>query len=629
MKRLALAACLFFIVLGSRWATVNYAATDVPEWDQWDAEGLKLLAPWFQHRLAPGAFLAPQNEHRIVLTQALNFTLTLANGQWDQRLEAAINALFPALIAAGLFAFASGNMGRRWHPFAFVIIAAAYSLPLGWQNVLGGFHSPQFLLIGLSFGAIGLLPRSDPGTGPWWLGAACAVLALGTLASGFFAAAVVLGLVALRWIRGESSLAKAGPTLVLCAIVVAVGWFTRVFVDYHEFLKAQDAHDFLMTLVRNLRWPVVSTGWAAVLLWLPWAWLTGRVILCGDPATRAWGMTLAGFGGWALLQIVATAYARGAGAPEPASRYLDTLLAGSVANALALGWLWANGAKLPESRTLLTLLGIGWTAAFAAGAGRFAWQNITLELPYLRFYHTYCEQNVRRYVATGDPAYLQHEEIPYPGSDSLLVRLAVPELRAILPASAREPDAVVGAGGGAFIRYDSRGRQAREAVPASYPALGPTGFSPGTYRFTDYVTWGSFGTPGEGSSTWRSRPMSIRRPGWLKFVVAGELGEPGLALELRDARTDALLASVRPDRVPGETWRPAYVRAPDRPFVIAATRADPSRWFAFSEPAEMARGSHWAWCAVRHGALIAEIAAGAAVFLWIAGGRRRTAADIP
>ncbi len=619
MKRIALAACLFFIVLGSRWAVVNRSGTDVPEWDQWDAEGLRLLAPWFQHRLEPAAFLAPQNEHRIVLTQALNFAVTLANGQWDQRLEAAINALFPALIAAGLFAFASGNLGRRWHPFAFLAIAAAYALPLSWQNVLGGFHSPQFLLIGLSFGAIGLLPRSDPGSAPWWLGAACAVLALGTLASGFFASVVVIGIVSLRRLRGEISTRKAGPTLALCAIVVAAGWFTRVSVDYHSFLKARNADDFVMTLVRNLRWPAGSAGWAAVLLWVPWAWLTGRVILRGDPAPRAWGTAVAGFGGWVILQVVATAYARGAGGPEPASRYLDTLLAGSVANALALGWLWANGAKLPESRTLLALAAAGWAAVFIAGAGGVARECAAVELPYLRFYHTFCEQNVRRYVATGDPAFLRHEEIPYPFTDPLVQRLDVPELRAILPASVRVPIPLAGAAGGAFIRYDSRGSQSREAAPAAHPAPGPTGFSPGTYRFTDYVTWGSFGTAAGGSSTWRSRPLSVRRPGWLKFVVAGELGEPGLALELRDPRTDALLATVQPDRVPGETWRPAYVRTPDRPFVIAATRADPSRWFAFSEPAEMARGSHWAWSAVRHGALVAGIAAGAAGLLLIAG----------
>jgi len=37
-----LCACLFAFVLGARWAIFDRFGMDLPEWDQWDAEGRKL-----------------------------------------------------------------------------------------------------------------------------------------------------------------------------------------------------------------------------------------------------------------------------------------------------------------------------------------------------------------------------------------------------------------------------------------------------------------------------------------------------------------------------------------------------------------------------------------------------------
>src|ERR1035441_6383707 len=98
--RLGLIACLFALVLGARWAVVNRDGMDLPEWDQWDAEGIHLLAPWYQGHFTLGELFIPHNEHRVVLTKLVNLGLTTANGQWDQRLETAVNSAIAALIAA-------------------------------------------------------------------------------------------------------------------------------------------------------------------------------------------------------------------------------------------------------------------------------------------------------------------------------------------------------------------------------------------------------------------------------------------------------------------------------------------------------------------------------------------------
>src|SRR5476649_1835570 len=112
--RFALIACLMAFVVGARWAVVYGCASDLPTWDQWDAEWQHLLAPWLEHRFTLAELFRPQNEHRVVLTKLLNLGLTLANGQWDQRLECAVNTLLPALVAAGLFTLGCRVTGPRW-----------------------------------------------------------------------------------------------------------------------------------------------------------------------------------------------------------------------------------------------------------------------------------------------------------------------------------------------------------------------------------------------------------------------------------------------------------------------------------------------------------------------------------
>ncbi len=147
LRLAALLVCLAGIVIGARWTVLDRYGSDLPSWDQWDAEGLNLLAPWAEHRLTPEMLLAPHNEHRVVLTKLASLALAAADGQWDQRLECAFNALIAAAISAGLFALGLRAWGRRRQGILFVLLASAYALPLAWQNILYGFHSQQLFLV--------------------------------------------------------------------------------------------------------------------------------------------------------------------------------------------------------------------------------------------------------------------------------------------------------------------------------------------------------------------------------------------------------------------------------------------------------------------------------------------------
>jgi hypothetical protein len=446
------------------------------------------------------------------------------------------------------------------------------------------------------------------------------------MGSGVLAPAAVFVVLAWRLVRRDTTLRAAWPTLAWTAVLVAVGLLTRVEVSYHEHMKAKGVHDFVFCIMHNLQWPIPrgDAWWAAILLWLPWVAVTWRGLRARGDAARA-PLTIAALGGWVVLQVFATAYARGAGGDFPATRYMDTLAFGIAVNALALGWLIASGPRTmdqgpptPSRRFSVPgpwslVLGLVWLAVCGWGLWTIMTTIVIYELPDNRKYFDKAESFMCAYLALGDRTDLLHDDIPYPSADGLIERLNHTGIRERLPASIRPPLAMKAATASAAFTENLATLRSFDGRPPR------NGLSPATSPLPSHPTWGSFGKDGVATTCeWRSAPLTATLGGWLKFETAGDLGRDGVALELRDASTDALLATVRPTKVPGDAWRAAYVRAPRGPFVVVARDASPERWLAFSAPVEMSNLSHAAWVLVKNGKLIAGCAAAACVLLGLA-----------
>ena len=597
----ALAAALFGLVLGAKWVTVDRFGSDMPDWDQWDAEAMELYVPWFTHDHFVSHLLHPHNEHRIVVTKLQNLALTLLNGQWDARLECLSNAALHSALAAAFWLLGRRATAARWHAPLFVLAAALFGLPLAWQNILGGFHSQQYWLLGLSFIAVVTLPFARLWTGAWWGGLAAAVLALGTMGSGFLAAVVVVGLVVYRRLRREVSWRETWPTLAVLAGLIAVGALTRVEVYYHQQLKAKTADDFIFSILRSLEWPLRDRDWAGLILWLPWVLAARRTWRSREAAEARIGQAILALGGWVLVQLAATAYARGAGADYPASRYMDTLTFGAMVNGIALAWLLtpahpAVGGRGPRFLTFgLYGLGLGWLALLGLGLLDTLERNVLHELPDGKAYYLKAESHLRGFLATFDPAQLAFDDIPYPSAPALIERLGHAAIRALMPVVVRPALPLQPAqDASAAFRENDASQLLLDSAPRH-------GLSPTTRPLASRKTWGSFGAEGAATTgEWKSAPLSATIGGWLKIETAGQLGEPGLALELHDARTGALLEAVQPNKISGDHWRGAYVRAPRQPFVLLARDSAPDRWLAFSAPVEMGSLSFLAWQAAKN-----------------------------
>lgn len=90
------------IVLGCHWGVCGRFGTDIPELDEWDAEGINLFVPQAHHDLRFHDFWAIHVDHHVLLTRALAYVETTVNGAWDQRLETVVNAVLAGGIAAAL-----------------------------------------------------------------------------------------------------------------------------------------------------------------------------------------------------------------------------------------------------------------------------------------------------------------------------------------------------------------------------------------------------------------------------------------------------------------------------------------------------------------------------------------------
>ena len=105
-----------------------------------------------------------------------------------------------------------------------------------------------------------------------------------------------------------------------------------------------------------------------------------------------------------------------------------------------------------------------------------------------------------------------------------------------------------------------------------------------------------------------------------------------MTLRLVDPESKAVLRTVVAASGPAGAWRPAYVEAPDRPFVVVAEDSATDRWLAFTEPVEMARISRWGEKVATRGPVFAVAGSGLA-FLAILGSlaalRRERAGPTP
>jgi len=433
------------IVFGARCWTIAAFGSDLAFWDQWDGEARDIFLPWFAHHLSWHDLAHPHNEHRILFTRLIDLGLLRLNGQWDVRLETLVGALIQSALAGLLVRWTAREFSAGAALGFAAAVAAAFALPYAYENTLGGFQIQMFLLLAFSLSALHFLITAPPLSARSWAGVALAALALGSMASGFFAAAAAIAI--LIWAERRQPDGRYAAIWVALAAIVGVGVGTRYVVPEHSALAAHSFGEYLRAANRLAAWPRWRSLWMAFVYPLPWVILMATQLRQRSPLPRQtkW---LAAIGLWTLLQIAAIAYGRKIDA-FPAPRYLDVLLLWFLVNIAAAFTLSGRPMSSKTRRWTNAALGL-WGAFVVIAFVPVTHKDLRPELTGWRNDSRAYEQSVKAYLATGDPAAL-NGKIPYPDAARLREVLDQPAIQRILPASVAPPPAKPAALSGAGL----------------------------------------------------------------------------------------------------------------------------------------------------------------------------------
>jgi hypothetical protein len=557
------------IVFGAKLLVLEKNGSDLPFYDQWDAEASGVFVPYIEGNFHLGQLFAPQNEHRIFFTRTLNFGLMLANGQWDALMQCVVNAMLHAAILACLLEWIRRQLGIVATISSFVILTVMAGLPIVWENTICGFQSQFYFLLGFSLLAMNWFLSAAVWSWRWWLAIISSLCSIFSMGSGFFCVVPVMMVFICKIWFNRPTWRKQMPTLVACCAIAAIGWSLRSRPPENIMFQAHTVKDFVFSFMRCAAWPNNNNFWLAPLLYLPLAilfWREQKELLV-KPACQ---FVLA-FGFWILLQCAAMAFARGNGGAGPANRYCDLLSMGVLVNSLALIMLVKDSVFLRPRFSWLNALILLWCIVLIQGTHHRLHVEMRDDLPQRKAWLQANEINVRGFLITGKFADTNRTSLPYPSADSLAQRLDNPWIRRILPASVRMP-----------IALDPTNSNSNFSTDAVAPDIAPL-----SYR----KVWGSFGhaAPGHGVD-WQSKVLMPSHGFW-KFEVVGDLISPGCSLQLISENTHQILADIRPDRSDRKNWQSVYVRAPAEVCILVAHDERVGGWFAFSEPVEVATGS--------------------------------------
>lgn len=572
---------VFFLILGCKLYWIHNYVSNIPFWDQWDAEGLRLYLPFLQDRLNWGVFFDHHNEHRIFWSRFWALGQFAMNGQWDIQWQTVSNAVWHSLVGAlfceATIRFAKNRGEVLWIPVYLIL----FCTPFTCQNFLFGFQSAFYFFQFFAGASLVLLFGTRPLSVSWHLGWVCLIFSFLSLAGGVLVAGVIAIGSGMRLLLLEK---KERGWVDVCwplfaVLLFLVGFWLTPDIPHHQKMRATGIMHLITNFIHLSAWPfsrpnysLIQAAGFSLLLWTPWflCVLTGffsrsfRTRL----SSRYWILLV--LGGWVLASALASAYSRG-NAPTfgYTGRYADLFGMGfltAVVSAVIFGSVrWAN----PLGR-LLGILCLASIVTWSIGFYHFNQFYLKVMLPYLQENGEVQIENINGYVQSGDMSYLLNKEkleLPLSNPQSLATFLSMSEYRAILPWTIREPIGLV-------QESTSSGPFLENGVPAF------TQTRPGE------MVWGSY-APELGERYIAESQFVLNRDPNYPFLVIYLAGYPRAEGIQVVARADGIPVQDIWRTNPGPLWLERRFAAGKGNLQIQAQDQSPESWVAFSEPREL------------------------------------------
>ncbi len=428
--RLALAASLFLILIGSRAALIGFASSPAPYMDEWDGDWGGLIRPYLDGSLTLDGLAQPFMEHRILFTRILVLLLFNLSGYWDVVAQMIVNAILgSAVIVGAAFALSRVTSGA-WALAAIIAPCLLNIVPFAFDNILLGFNTHYYLLPALSLGALWLAADSPAWSPRWAAAAICGAASFFALASGALSLAAIAATHGVQMACGRRKGLREGlGVAALCGATALLIHFVPRLPE-SEAYRARSLGEFLSAVGVLLQWPAGSLfGWVLI---LPSTLYCVKIVADRPDLKDPRWFNLAALA-WIVVQIGALAYGRAQAIPQ--SRYFDTLILAVTIHFVSALWMAETNALGARGTRAAFIALAAWVAILGVTLPR-AERHLPREIEHWRETVEAGGEIVRFYLATGDASYLSSRPgapIPYSDAGRLRAYLDGPEARAFLP----------------------------------------------------------------------------------------------------------------------------------------------------------------------------------------------------
>ena len=434
-------AALVLTALGAQLWIVWLYGSPMPIWDQW-VEATAIFKPWLAGHLTWSALVAPDNNHRILVTRLLDLGVIELNGRWDPLLQMTVNVFIHAIFVAVLAFFFWDFWGRKNGWLVCFLLMPFFILPYGGENAIWGMDSQWYFLDLFALIAVAGLGFAKPGSWRWWLGLGAAILGPFSMASGLLAPVAAGGVVLLRAIKRRRMNKETLAGLGVCLLLAGLGALLVAAPKSNGPLQAQSFGDFTASLAHNLAWPFPDATVMACVIALP---LVLLLVLYLRPdfqeATLAELVLVLAL--WSAMQSVAIAFGRANSGLylTPPSRYMDVcnvFVIASLFAAVLTGQVWGHKWLPAWDGLLLPLIFAG---VIIFGLCRISQRVVEDVLVVTREWNLIAQERAQTYLATGNPKELFDAPTIQPDPRQALRVLGDPTLRTILPVACFPPPA--------------------------------------------------------------------------------------------------------------------------------------------------------------------------------------------
>jgi hypothetical protein len=536
-----------FLIFAVRIWVIGSFGNSTPFWDQWDGEAALLYAPWLEGKLTWAQWLAPHNEHRILLPRVLALALLELNGVWNPLLQMVVNAALHVFAICLALWVVCRELDR---PLAAAVLLAGvvlFAVPYAHENILGGFQSQFYLLLATGTASMWLASAARPFDRRWWCAAGLALGSYFCMASG------ALTLVALAFVTLLPLLDRERrgirPVAAAFGLVAAFSfaYLAIPVLEQHAAFRAANGRTLYDALESALAWPLSPRAGNILVRNAPV--LVLLVLVLRDRRPGRVRVFLLGMAAFALAQSAAAAFGRASSPRVP--RVLDLYAWAAFTNLLIAAWLVNESGP----RRLAGVLASGAWIALLAGATLLLADEAIGDMSVRKGQSARQEQNTREYVLGRDLEELGRRELPHPHPRHLASLLERPSLQAIMPIGLQPPLR-------AHVRME--------------PGFTYGGTHPQVPRRPDSV--GSFGPGGDlhGGTARMSFevPDHVRR---LAIPVAGYPRRNGMRIEVVHLGQARVLSF---ERDPGEAWAWAIVDVSPGPLEIVLVDHSAAAWIA-------------------------------------------------